>query len=328
MIAVIFIHVSGSAAVDGVLLSEKLAGLIYGGWASWANLVFVMISGTFFLDPERMVTIQKLYSKNILRIVKVFCFWSAAYATCWAIVKHKTLSDWLGNFITGNYHMWFLFMLVGLYVMVPILRRITGREEDTRYFLLVAFFFTFLFPILLEFPLPYVTSFQDAYTKLHFYVIPVTTACFVGGYYLNHHSFTRKQRAVLYLIGCLGFIAVPARAALGSMGFMVRDTHPMLNAAFEPMQAVGVFTFGRYHLSKLRPSPFWKQAISTLSKYSLCIYMVHALVIEAFAELFGLNALSFTPVISIPILVCVVFLCSYAVAAVMHHIPFLKDHVV
>ncbi len=51
------------------------------------------------------------------------------------------------SFINGHYHMWFLFMIVGLYLIVPFLLRPIVRDEKLlRYFLLLTLIFTFLLP--------------------------------------------------------------------------------------------------------------------------------------------------------------------------------------
>ena len=42
--------------------------------------------------------------------------------------------------------MWFLFMIVGLYLIVPFLRPIVRDEKLLRYFLLLTLIFTFLLP--------------------------------------------------------------------------------------------------------------------------------------------------------------------------------------
>ena len=53
--------------------------------------VFVMISGVFFLDSNRQLTYKKLFSKNIIRIITAFVFWSFAYASIdilRSLIKH------------------------------------------------------------------------------------------------------------------------------------------------------------------------------------------------------------------------------------------------
>lgn len=92
---------------------------IYDSIARFCVPVFLMISGVFFLDNDRNYTLEKLFSKNILRIVTAFIFWSTLY-TILNIMSSETLSikEIITEFINGHYHMWFLFTLVGLYLVV------------------------------------------------------------------------------------------------------------------------------------------------------------------------------------------------------------------
>src|SRR5699024_10492296 len=41
--------------------------------------LFFMVSGIFFLDPDRKLSIKKLYTKNIWRLIRSFLFWSVVY---------------------------------------------------------------------------------------------------------------------------------------------------------------------------------------------------------------------------------------------------------
>ena len=68
--------------------------------------------------------------------------------------------------------------------------------------------------------------------------------------------------------------------------------------------------------------------ITTLSKYSFGAYLVHALVIEKLNEWFGLNTLSFYPGLSVPIISFLVFIISYAISAVLHLIPVVRNYCV
>ncbi len=326
MLAVITSHVSGSAATSELPFVEKFPFLMYGGCSVWANIIFVMVSGMFLLDPTRTVTVKKLYRKNILRIVKVFFFWSAVYATAWAVLKHKTLYDWVGNLLSGFYHQWFLIMLIGLYIVTPLLRRITEHREDTLYFLQLALVFSLLVPIALALPLPWSDSFLSLWENMNFYSIPLYAACYVGGYVLSHYDFSARQRKILYAASILGFLLIPVRAVLSEKGIRV-DGEEVFQI-MQVLQAVGLFTFARYRISREKVSSFWQRTIPLLSKFSLCIYMIHVMVIEALAELFDFSSASFTPLLSVPLIVVGVFFVSLPIAAIMHRIPILKDHVV
>ena len=72
--------------------------------------------------------------------------------------------------------MWFVFTLISLYAVVPLLRKITESKKATEYFLLIGFLFTYLigralnFALLFELPHKDVLqSLQSAYAQLNPY---------------------------------------------------------------------------------------------------------------------------------------------------------------
>lgn len=111
----------------------------------WAVPVFVMISGALFLGKEQSV--KRVYTKNILRIVVTFIFWSALYILLDSLLLgiDYSFKEMATNFLIGKYHLWFLFMIVGLYMVVPILNKIVNDKKIAWYFVFLSFFFAFLF---------------------------------------------------------------------------------------------------------------------------------------------------------------------------------------
>ena len=49
---------------------------VYGSLSAWMVPVFMMISGASFLDPGRNITIDRLYKRNIFRMLCAFFFWA------------------------------------------------------------------------------------------------------------------------------------------------------------------------------------------------------------------------------------------------------------
>ena len=85
--------------------------------------VFVMVSGMFMLSPSKNRGIKKLYSKNILRIVTSFAFWSIVYllyhqASDFIVNRDSFKPDFqsiLNSFFAGEYHLWFMYMIILLH---------------------------------------------------------------------------------------------------------------------------------------------------------------------------------------------------------------------
>ncbi len=201
---VVAVHLSAMHWADVDVNSRAwFAFNLYCTAGKWSVPIFVMISGALFLGRE--VSISAILKKNVARIAAVFLFWSGCYALVDLIFRHAPLSVVLSQLITGHYHLWFLYMIVGLYLLIPLLRPIVQNETLMRYFLLLAFLFTFLLPQLALF-----TSFvsHEASTVIRTVIMysycffPLGfTIYFVGGYYLSRRNFSRREEIVLYCVG-------------------------------------------------------------------------------------------------------------------------------
>lgn len=142
--AVIVIHVAAQNWYTTDMHSFEWAAMnFYDSIVRWAVPIFVMISGALFLSKD--IPIRKLYSKYIFRIFTAFIFWSFMYA----VKKYMESGDIVQAFmyfLRGEFHMWFLFMIVGLYMIVPFVKKIAESESLTKYFLVLAFIFSFVMP--------------------------------------------------------------------------------------------------------------------------------------------------------------------------------------
>lgn len=94
------------------------------------------------------VSISAILKKNVARIAAVFLFWSGCYALVDLIFRHAPLSVVLSQLITGHYHLWFLYMIVGLYLLIPLLRPIVQNETLCATFCCLRFFSPFFSPSL------------------------------------------------------------------------------------------------------------------------------------------------------------------------------------
>lgn len=108
---------------------------VYNGLAHVAVPVFVMISGALFLNPEKNVELSVLLKKNVLRIAVAFVFWSGVYSILDRL-QGVRMRDIMFGFLSGHDHLWFLYMIAGLYLVTPLLRKLTESEKLTKYFLI------------------------------------------------------------------------------------------------------------------------------------------------------------------------------------------------
>ena len=233
--------------------------------------------------------------------------------------------------------MWFLFMIIGLYVVTPILRKITENKKITEYFLLAGLIFTFLIPRTLVFlkcaDIPHTASLLESlnavYSDIHFHLTAGYTFYYVLGLYLAKYDISAGKRRIAYLLSILGFIATAALTDWYSV--KIGKASEIFYSYFSigvMLMSAGLFLFAKYVLSKIQFGKKGEKILLRMSKCTFGVYLVHVLVIMKFKDWLGLTTLTVHPVLSVLIIVFGAFLVSYILSAILNRIPVLKKYIV
>lgn len=115
--------------------------------------VFFLCSGMGMLAKER--SIESIFKKNILGILKIYVLWMLVYGVRDSISlvreglgSFRTIRNaFLKDIIFGQYHTWFIMTLIGLYLITPLLYEIVKKEKLLNYFLALSVLFTIVLPI-------------------------------------------------------------------------------------------------------------------------------------------------------------------------------------
>lgn len=149
--AVIILHISATKWYDSQVHSlEWQAYNLYDSLVRWAVPVFVMISGTLFLQKE--IGIKVILKKYILRLLIAYVVWSFIYAMAYpvanAVLKGKHMQVWtiMQKVFPAPYHMWYIPMIIGLYLIIPLLKQMISSEYMMRIFLKLSIIFAFVLP--------------------------------------------------------------------------------------------------------------------------------------------------------------------------------------
>lgn len=329
--AVMILHIAASnwhtTDVNGI---EWQTFNFYDSIVRWAVPVFLMISGALFLQRE--IPVKKLYSKYIFRMITAFIAWSLFYAVKVFIAGNGIVST-IENFVTGHYHMWFLFMIVGIYMCIPFIRMLVKKEQMMKYFLLLSFIFSFVIPQVMtlvtdfspEFIIKVANTFHSDISSMGMSFVEGYIFYFVLGYYINSIELNRKQRICIYSIGILGcaltiildlIVALKTQSPCGNYygNFTINVF----------MESLAIFVFFKY--LNLNNEKFNKLMFK-MSKFSFGAYLVHAFVIELLGY-FGINTLMLNPFISVPLIGIFVFLISFLISYICNNIPFINIYFV
>ena len=133
---VVVIHVSGQLTnVWGKIPEEQwIIADIYGGVARVSVPLFFMISGYLLLP--RAESLSVFYAKRMMKILIPFVIWSLIYLG-WFCGNHPNTCtpNFAWNLLLTQgayYHLWFLYSLISIYLVLPILRLMIRPDLDKR----------------------------------------------------------------------------------------------------------------------------------------------------------------------------------------------------
>lgn len=127
----------------------------YNAIARVAVPVFVMISGSLYLNKSKDISFEKLYKKYIFKILILYIFWVIFYGFWDEIIKNNfnvhsflIIKDAIKNsIISPKYHLWYLPTLIVLLIVTPILKEIVNgnkSKEICEYIIVIFFIFKIL----------------------------------------------------------------------------------------------------------------------------------------------------------------------------------------
>ncbi|UOO36943.1 acyltransferase family protein [Oscillospiraceae bacterium CM] len=330
--AVIIIHVSASNQYSVSVASTAWKAFnVYDGLARFAVPVFVMISGAMNLNPDKPFTFKELFKRRLLKITIAWAVWELFYAFVdfiWrgAPVGPTALLDFLETAARGHYHLWFLPMLIGLYLTVPILRAVTEKRDKNLvlYAIILFFLFSVLKPALMLLQIP--EAVKELIDRIPLGVIGGYAGYFLLGYYLGTYPVSRRATVALAALGLLGAGATVFITALRS-----EDSGVTYGLMYDFMSlpvfflSVGVFLLFQKAVPRLRLGDKTVKRITSLAACTLGIYLVHAFVTERVYS-FGLTTLSFNAAFSVPLIAVLDFVVSWLIVVALRRIPFAKKY--
>ena len=329
--AVIVVHVSELNFGDQCN-SQWAISNIYDSMTRWCVPVFVMISGALFLDPKRNFSLKSIIRKNIFRLITAFAFWSIIYAIyCHLCFKPMNASGLIAEILIGPGHLWFLYMIIGIYITIPIMRKIASDKQLTKYFLLLSLIFTFCIPFFIRI-LDLIPSLKpisalanNLFTFFDFNIGAGFLGYFLLGHYLNCTSFSKKTENLILALVIISYLTIAGVTYLICATTSVDDK--FLYSNFSPLvifEAMAMFVWiKRLKLHEYKLS----NKFAHIAKLSFGIYLAHMLVFYIL-ESIGLTANIVSPILGIPLMSIATFITCYGLAFILSKIPYLNKYII
>lgn len=287
VLAVVMIHSSARFITESKTAYEFTAGNIFDTIARIGVPLFIMISGALMLDENRNISIQHLFKKNIKNLILLLIFWSAIYASIYYIIlpsmNHKEINikDIVIAFINGHIHLWYLYMIIGLYMITPFLRCFVcvKNKNLVLLFILISLLTQFTLPVIQE-----ITLFKESFGIL---------SRFLNKFYLNFFGgFTTYYLTGWYII-CVGFNKTWEKIGIYFSSILsilitflyVQFTHDYNNGYSNTNIFVFLYSTGAFYtLNKCAhiKSKKIENIIILLSNLSFGVYIVHLIIRTVF----------------------------------------------
>ena len=317
--AVVVLHCAGATlAIDTPGTARFFLLNLLDSGVRWSVPVFIMLSGMFLLDPERSFSWPS-WRRRVLRLALLtlvaaylFALWDSRQAHPGA----EHLLEALILLVRGelHYHLWFLPMLLGLYLLIPPMRAlIQGASRRTLWYVVGLWAVVTLCLGTLH------RAFPGGPLQAWLNMLNLQVAGYAGyfllGYVLKTCSVRPRAEKALYALGALGLVATWAGTELLSL--QAGSFQPLLYGYLTPNVAL---TAAASFLLCRRLEVGRHPICAKLSALTLGVYVLHPTFIEV-GNLFGLPRGEWNVALCIPAQVLLVSAAAFLTTWLLRHIP-------
>jgi surface polysaccharide O-acyltransferase-like enzyme len=334
MVGVILLHSAG----QWIITSKEMDQLTPLGITSWGIVdfyqaigvisvpLFLMLTGALLLQPEKQnESLSVFFKKRWVRIGLPFFFWAVIYFIWDFDVQNIPFS--LGvitqGILNGAYlQFWYIYVLVGLYLLTPLLRAFLASADQT---LIKYFVILWLIGVAI---LPFFGLLTPFMLNSNVFVISGFVGYFVLGTYLTTVKMRRSTLWVFMTFGIsLTTLGTYVLAVTGGaqMYFLQEYISPtvILTAV---MMFLLLLTIKRPSVQQETNPSVGNKLIKVISENTLGIFFLHVIVLESFQNGyfgFAINRNTLNPIIEVPLMTVIVLFASLAIILLLKKIPYM-----
>lgn len=332
-LTVILLHTAafGSLLIKTIPYTDWWICHIINIFGRFAVPVFVMLSG--YLLIGKYEDISSFLRKRLIRIFVPFLIWGLIYFIIWniwlnfkALANERislTISDFVEKTLTGSIggaaHLWFIYMLLSIYAITPVISRwIKGiensplpetRKNEIFYFITLWFIGNVVYTLVnnwfgfeIKFGLRYFTGY---------------VGYFVLGYWLgNRGTKLSKNTLILLFLASWALTAYICYAVSWQAGTYVFNYTDYLSLPVLLM-SISIFLF----FQKVCDIDFLPKIMNELDVTSYGIFLVHALILRILSRGYQINFRWVHPLIGITAHFLITVIVSYLIVKIISKIP-------
>ena len=331
-IAVIMIHASDDYLLDNFGSSNFMIGNVIDSISRIGVPIFVMISGALLLNKNHICTKEKQFQR-IKRMLLFFFFWSCIYTLLFNVMlplkqgNAVSLSKVISELIIGHYHLWYIYLLIGLYLILPLLRLWIDIKNMNfiKYYMFLAVLFSFLIPQIINIGLYFSNEFalfNNILNLINISYVGGYTLYFILGWFLYNNDI--KHECLIYFLGIVSILYEVVMTHFLSVYFN-RPIQMYDNLSINVLlQSVMVFIFIKSKYQNYNGKQL--NLIRVISKYSLGIYAIHVAILDVI-QLYSDSLKNYNAFIVIILMVLISLIGSLLISILMSKVKLLRKYV-
>lgn len=312
-IAVICIHVNWRffekryqvPTMNAIWIIESLLNII----TRFSVPCFVMLSGAFLLNNKKNGNAIDFYKRTSFKIFIPFFVILGIESAITIIINyrlHRGILYGLNGIMTsGAYHLWYVYMLIGLYATVPLIIKIRNQVSWNKYKLLAII-------MLIWACISQMTSSQESAYSIG--VVGAFLGYFLMGDVIRTESekaFANKKKAIIWLLLIImASIIITFLARARGLYFYISKWN--VNFFSPTIIVYSLSMFSLFSLIDVKGDYSW------LSSKTYYIYLFHSIVLSVLARVFDHCIKS--EMISMMILTVATFLLALGIALVFERV--------
>ena len=273
--------------------------------------VFVMISGALFLNPAKEIGFPLLLRKYVKRIALALLIFGLPMCVVETYFSNTGgVINGIVHFVKGQSwaHMWYLYMLIGLYLITPIIKPFVAKASDKDWIaaLVLMFVMSSLFPTM-----------NALGAGLTSWMIISTPYIFIYmlGYWLCWKAPQKivgnKTALTVVALLCLAVIVVKCYYGFNYYGYADPVTICLASTLF--------LLFRSFNVN-------WKFA-NWITPYCFGIYLIHNVFINFAYKFLKIETEMVVPILNFIGFFLLFTLLSFISTYILMKIPFMKKHV-
>ena len=311
MIMVIIIHVANIYCRSFNIISNHsyLISLIFNTICRISVPIFFMISGTLLLDRKFN---KEKYIKRLLKYIILIIVWDIIYLV-WEYFYLGVTYDKLYRLIFDPYraHLWFLYTILVLYAVQPLLKWIMDKSNTKIKVFLLTIWILLSAASMLN---PYIAKFFTIFSYIGYFVIGKYLYDFIKGYNFKKYNFF----LILMMIICYTLSIIMNY----SISIKLNQFYNMFFAYRAPFIILASFAFYILIISNYKKDSL-NNICTELSDVSLGVYLIHGIFLDVTAKVFIYS--SFNSLIGIPLFTIIIFISSILSTMILKKIKYIKS---